>query len=78
MIQLTKHPRFTIAQKVKYLVLTGQAEYFLDAIVIGSSLDGDTYSYSIKLNGGFIISPVPETALTVGMPTATAFQHSNN
>ena len=78
MIQLTKHPRFTIAQKVKYLVRIWQAECFLDAIVIGSSLAGDTYSYSIKLNGGFIISPVPETDLTVGMPTATTFQHSNN
>ena len=74
---LARHPRFTIAHPVLYRVPLGN-EYLLPAIVVGRELDSGGYLYSIKLNGGFIVSPVPEQDLIVGNPVAKGFQQPNS
>ena len=64
---LARHPRYAIAQTVNYIVSTGRTEYALQGRVIGCELGSDrSYIYSIKLGGGFIVSPVAESDLTVG------------
>lgn len=56
--------RYLVGERVSYLVPLSETDCLLDAIVIAIE-QNNGFCYSIKLNGGFVVSPVPEQYLLV-------------